>query len=291
MSIINILLVLGQFKLQCFREARDNLGRLLVDIVYGVCYHLISDYDRRMDPVDLETVAYKNSCEAFAVGLHVVCHRPRLLTDDRPPPKCDFPECLVMVDVPPQLSQQYMAVMALWLRWDPFTDRMAEFDVSKSLEMDTRDLWQYSEDIWKQQTQITELLNEEKERTDRQLWMEKMEEKLKAFAEVDRNSYPEDLKTYLDELEKNDTYIRVRNDDIEKKSEDQPNEQGMKDEPSKPVEPETTKSIQVDVTKTPSQEIEKRQLEQMEDISNSLKYSEKPNELNPRRYTFIPAIS
>jgi len=45
------------------------------------------------------------------------------------------------------------------------------------------------------------------------------------------------------------------------------------------------------VGKTPSQEMEKRQLEQMEDISNSLKYSEKPNELNPRRYTFIPTTS
>lgn len=291
MCIINNLLILDQFKLQCFREARDNLGRLLVDIVYGICYHLISDYDRRMDPIDLETVAYKNSCEAFAVGLHVVCHRPRLLTDDRPPPKCDFPECLVMVDVPPQLSQQYMAVMALWLRWDPFTDRMAEFDVSKSLEMDTRDLWQYSEDIWKQKTQITQQLNEEKESADRQLWMEKMEVKLKEFAEVDRRSYPEDLKTYLEELEKNYPSIRSKNDNVEKESKDQTNEQEIKDESSKPVEPETKKSIQVDVTKTPSQEIEKRQLEQMEDISNLLKYSEKPNELNPRRYKFIPAIS
>jgi len=242
-----------------------------------------------MEPVDLETVAYKNSCEAFAVGLHVVCHRPRLLTDDRPPPKCDFPECLVMVDIPPQLSQQYMAVMALWLRWDPFTDRMAEFDVSKSLEMDKRDLWQYSEDTWKQQTQITQLLDEEKGRSERQLWMEKMEEKLKAFAEVDRNSYPEDLQTYLDELEKNDPSIRSTNYDIEK--EDQRKKVETNDEPSKPVEPETTKSVQVDVMKTPSQEMEKRQLEQMEDISNSLKYSEKPNELNPRRYTFIHTIN
>lgn len=286
MSIINNLFILGQFKLQCFREARDNLGRLLVEIVYGICYHLISDYDRRMDPVDLETVAYKNSCEAFAVGLHVVCHRPRLLTDDRPPPKCDFPECLVMVDVPPQLSQQYMAVMALWLRWDPFTDRMAEFDVSKSLEMDTRDLWQYSEDMWKQETQIIQQLDEEKERSNRQLWMKKMEEKLKAFTEVDRNSYPEDLITYLDELEQNEIYVPSTSDDTEKKEkqpEDQRNEVKIKDEPPKSVEPETTKSIQVDVGKTPSQEIEKRQLEQMEDYSNSLKYPEKPNELNPRR--------
>jgi len=248
-----------------------------------------------MDPVDLETVAYKNSCEAFAVGLHVVCHRPRLITDDRPPPKCDFPECLVMVDVPPQLSQQYMAVMALWLRWDPFTDRMAEFDVSKSLEMDTRDLWQYSEDMWKQQAQILQLQDEEKDRSNRQLWMEKMEEKLKAFAEVDRSSYPEDLITYLDELEKNDPYVRPTSDDDIDKEEIQPEDQRngieIKVEPPKPVEPETTKSIQVDVGQSPSQVMEKRQLEQMEDISNSLKYSEKPNELNPRRYTFILTIS
>ncbi|XP_003241246.1 axonemal 84 kDa protein-like [Acyrthosiphon pisum] len=289
-DIVDLPLDFSQFKLQCFREARDNLGRLLVEIVYGICYHLISDYDRRMDPVDLETVAYKNSCEAFAVGLHVVCHRPRLLTDDRPPPKCDFPECLVMVDVPPQLSQQYMAVMALWLRWDPFTDRMAEFDVSKSFEMDTRDLWQYSEDMWKQQAQIIQLLDEEKERSNRQLWMEQMEEKLKAFAEVDRSSYPADLITYLDELEKNDPHVRPTSDDIEKeekKQEDQRNDVDIKDEPPKPVEPETTKSIQVDVGKSPSQLIEMRQLEEMEDISNSLKYSEKPNELNPRRYWII----
>lgn len=247
-----------------------------------------------MDPVDLDTVAYKNSCEAFAVGLHVVCHRPRLLTDDRPPPKCDFPECLVMVDFPPELSQQYMAVMALWLRWDPFTDRMAEFDVSKSLEMDTRDLWQYSEDMWKQQAQVIQLLDEEKERSNRQLWMEKMEEKLKAFAEVDRSSYPPDLITYLEELEKNDPYVCPTSDDIEseeKLQEDQRNDVEIKDEPPKPEESETTKSIQVDVGKSPSQLIEKRQLEEMEEISNSLKYSEKPNELNPRRYTFIFTIS
>jgi len=247
-----------------------------------------------MNPVDLETVAYKNSCEAFSVGLHVVCHRPRLLTDDRPPPKCDFPECLVMVDVPPQLSQQYMAVMALWLRWDPFTDRMADFDVSKSFEMDTRDLWEYSEDMWKQETQLIKLLDEEKERSNRQSWMKKMEEKLKAFADMDRNSYPEDLITYLDELEQNEAYVPSTINHTEKKEkqpEDQRNEVKIKDEPPKQVEPETTKSIQVDLEKTPSQEIEKRQLEQKEDNSNSLKYPEKPNELNPRRYTFILTIS
>ncbi|XP_026814345.1 axonemal 84 kDa protein-like [Rhopalosiphum maidis] len=293
-DIVDLPLDFNQFKLQCFREARDNLGRLLVEIVYGICYYLLSDYDRRMDPIDLETVAYKNSCEAFAVGLYVVCHRPRLLTDDRPPPKCDFPECLVMVDVPPQLSQQYMAVMALWLRWDPFTDRMAEFDVSKSFEMDTRDLWQYLEDAWKEQNQITQLLNEEKERSDKQLWMKKMEEKLKAFAEVDRNSYPEDLITYLDELEKIDSSTRVRSttndiDKEEKEPEDLRDEVDVKDEPPKTVEIETTKSInnKADIGKTLSQEIEKRQMEQIEDISNSLKYPEKPNELNPRRYWII----
>jgi len=246
-----------------------------------------------MDPIDLETVAYKNSCEAFAVGLHVVCHRPRLITDDRPPPKCDFPECLVMVDVPPQLSQQYMAVMALWLRWDPFTDRMAEFDVSKSFEMDPRDLWQYSEDVWKEQKQIMQLINKEKERSNKRLWMEKMEEKLKAFAEVDRNSYPEDLITYLDELEKNDPPTRVRSttneikkeDREEKEPEDHQDETEVNDESAKLVEPEITKSIhnKVDIEKTLSQEMEKRRLEQIEDFSNSLKYSEKPNELNPRR--------
>lgn len=272
------MLFVDQFKLQCFREARDNLGRLLVEIVYGVCYHLLSDYDRRMDPIDLETVAYQNSCEAFAVGLHVVCHRPRLQTDDRPPPKCDFPECLVMVDVPPQLSQQYMAVMALWLRWDPFTDRMAEFDVSKSLELDTRDLWQYSEDTWKERNQIIQQLNKDEERSKKNIWMLKMEEKLKAFMEVDRNNYPEDLKTYMDELDKI----------LENEQEDHQSKVEIKNEPPKVVEPETTKSIHVDnTTKTPTQEIEQRQLKQMEDISNSLKYLEKPNELNPRRYIFI----
>ncbi|XP_025199256.1 axonemal 84 kDa protein-like [Melanaphis sacchari] len=294
-DIVDLPLDFNQFKLQCFREARDNLGRLLVEIVYGISYHLLSDYDRRMDPIDLETVAYRNSCEAFAVGLHVVCHRPRLLTDDRPPPKCDFPECLVMVDVPPQLSQQYMAVMALWLRWDPFTDRMAEFDVSKSFEMDTRDLWQYSEDVWKEQNQIVQLINEKKERLSKKLWMEKMEEKLKAFAEVDRNSYPEDLITYLDELEKNDPSTRVCSttnyvDNEDKERENHQDDKGdIKDELQKLVEPETTKPIhnKIDIGNTPSQEIEKRQLEQIEDISNSLKYSEKPNELNPRRYWII----
>ncbi|KAE9523387.1 hypothetical protein AGLY_015939 [Aphis glycines] len=295
-DIVDLPLDFNQFKLQCFREARDNLGRLLVEIVYGICYYLLSDYDRRMDPIDLETVAYKNSCEAFAVGLHVVCHRPRLMTDDRPPPKCDFPECLVMVDVPPQLSQQYMAVMALWLRWDPFTDRMDEFDVSKSFEMDPRDLWQYSEDVWKEQNEIMQLINEEKERSNKRLWMEKMEEKLKAFAEVDRNSYPEDLIIYLDELEKNDPPTRVRSkineikkDKEEKEPEDHRDETEVNDKSSNLIEPEISNSIhnKVDIGKTLSQEMEKRRLEQIEDFSNSLKYSEKPNELNPRRYWII----
>lgn len=267
-------LVVDHYQLQCFREARDDLGRLMVEIVYGACYHLLSDYERRMDPVDLETVSYQNSCEAFAVGLHAVCHRPRLLTDSRPAPKCDFPECLVMVDVPPQLSQQHMAIMALWLRWDPFTDRMTEFDLSMSPEMDTRDLWQFSMDAWHERGQIARQLNEDRERDEKDVWMTKMEAKLRVFAEVDRDHYPDDLKAYMDEL---DATLVDETDDRETR-------------PKRPhretIDIKTTRSSTGgnDVKYTVSQEIERRQLEQLEIISNSLKYQEKPNELNPRRY-------
>lgn len=208
--IYNIhLLYIDQFKLQCFRETRDNLGRLLVEIVYGVCYHLLSDYERRMESVDFETVAYQHTCEAFSVGLHAVCHKPRLQTDDRPPPKCQFPECLIIVEVPPQLSQVYMAVMALWLRWDTFTDRMYEFDVSISPELDIRDLWQYSMDMWEERNLIIHILNEEKAQTEKEWWIAKMEEKLKVFETVDPRYYPEDLKTFIYGLEENDTMTNL----------------------------------------------------------------------------------
>jgi len=136
-----------------------------------------------------------------------------------------------------------------------------------------------------ERNQIIHTLNEEKERSNKHLWMQKMEEKLKAFAEVDRSSYPEDLITYFDELEKVDPSIRLTSNIVkeEKKTKDRHSKIKKKDEPSKSDKLETNKSILVDIQKTPSQEIEKRQLEQMEDISNSLKYTEKPNELNPRR--------
>jgi hypothetical protein len=241
-----------------------------------------------MDPIDLETVAYQNSCEAFAVGLHAVCHRPRLQTDDRPPPKCDFPECLVMVDVPPQLSQQHMAIMALWLRWDPFIDRMAEFDASKSLESDIRSLWQYLEDMWEERNQILQKFNEEKEQVKKELWIIKMEEKLKLFSAVDPSNYPDDLKAYIDELRENETEI-IRENGPEYKAvqemEERQDEVEIKDEPQISEEVKATKStIHIDFKKSPSQEMEKKQLEEMEKISISLKYQEKPNELNPRRY-------
>lgn len=258
-----------------------------MEIIYGECYHLLSDYERRMELVDLETVAYQNSCEAFAVGLHAVCHRPRLQTDDRPPPKCDFPECLVTVEVPPQLSQQHMAVMALWLRWDPFTDRMSEFDVSKSLESDTRDLWQYSVDIWEERNQIIRELNAEKERIEKEWWMTKMEEKLKMFSNIDRSEYPEDLRAYIDELENNEIVSNMTNErTVEQKLELEEvldNKVDTNDESQKLTEVKPAKSVRTAFKKYPSQEMEKRQLEQMEIISNSLKYPEIPNELNPRR--------
>lgn len=280
--------VIDQYKLQCFREVRDNLGRLLIENVYDACYHLLSDYERRMNPIDLETVAYQNSCEAFAVGLHAVCHRPRLRTDDRPPPKCDFPECLVMVDVPPQLSQQHMAIMALWLRWDPFTDRMAEFDASKSLESDTRDLWQYSQDMWAERNQMIQKLIEEKEQVEKEWWNAKMEKKLKLFAAQDPSNYPDDLKAYVSTLKADETeiYTVKVSEYVElKEAEEHQDEVGIEDEPQIPEEVKSTKStIPVELKKAPSQEIEKKQQEDMEIISNSLKYPEKPNELNPRRY-------
>lgn len=268
-----------QYKLQCFREARDDLGRLLVDIIYGECYRLLGDYERRMDLIDLETALYQNSCKAFAVGLHAVCHRPRLVTDDRPPPKCDFPECLVAVEVPPQLSQQYMAIMALWLRWDPFTDRMAEFDVSGSPELDTKDLWQYSQNVWSDRERISRELDDQKRLAEKRRWEASMKQKLKAFADVEPVHYPEDLKTYVDGL--------AEGADYDPESQDQPVEVEHRD----PDETEgrdaatviPTESASAELARTPSQELQKRQLEQMEKISESLKYSEKPNELNPRR--------
>lgn len=264
-----------------------------MEIVYGACYHLLSDYERRMDPVDLETVSYRNACEAFAVGLHAVCHRPRLRTDDRPPPKCDFPECLVTVEAPPQLSQQHMAVMALWLRWDPFTDRMAEFDVSGSPEMDGRDLWQYSADAWDEWNRITRELDEDRGRAEKELWMSKMREKLKGFEGVDRNHYPDDLKAYVDELEGKDGASAIAINEYMDEEEQEPEEcvldepETKKNEPSEPPSPpeqiKSIGSIRSELEKTPSQIIEKRQLEQMERVSNSLMYPEKSNELNPRR--------
>lgn len=236
-----------------------------MEIVYGACYHLLSDYERRMDPVDLETAAYGNSCEAFAVGLHAVRHRPRLKTDNRPPPKCDFPECLVAVEVPPQLSQHYMAVMALWLRWDPFTDRMATFDVPPP---DTRDLWQYSADAWDERRQIRRALDERRTRADQQLWAARMEEKLRAFEAVDRSQYPDDLKAYVDELE-----ARATREGEEESEEPMPSEK---------IAEGRAESFE----KTPSEEMEKRRLGRMEAVSDSLKYPEKLNELNPRRYFY-----
>lgn len=254
--------------------------------MYGACYHLLSDYERRMDPVDLETVTYQNSCEAFAVGMHVVCHRPRLLTDDRPPPKCDFPECLVSVDVPPQLSQEYMAIMALWLRWDPYTDRMSVFDVSKSPDLDTRDLYEYSVDMWNERNQIIREINEDKERIEREWWVAKMEEKLKLFAEIDQSQYPDDLKAYMDEQEGNSTSSYINEYLNEEELEPEEYQDGIyvsKVKPQSQVELVPTKSTHNEFKRTPSEEILKRELKNMEEISNSLKYPETPNELNPRK--------
>jgi hypothetical protein len=233
-----------------------------------------------MDPIDLETVAYQKSCEAFSVGLHVVCHRPRLRTDNRSPPKCNFPECLVMVDVPPQLSQQYMAIMVLWLRWDPFRDRIVKFDVSNSLESDIRDLWQYSEDMWEERNQILKTLNEKKEQMKKKSWNINMEEKLKLFTAVDPSNYPDDLKAYIDELRENETEIIIENileyEAVQEMDERQ-DEVEIKDEPQIPEEVKATKSTtHIDFEKSPSQEMEKNPI--------LLKYPEKPNELNPRRY-------
>lgn len=243
-TCINVLYA-DQFKLRCFREARDELGRLLTEIVHGACHHLLSDCERRMDPVDLETVAYGNACEAFAVGLRAVCRRPRLATDDRPPPKCDFPECLVAVEVPPQLSQRHMAVMALWLRWDPFTDRMAAFDVPAP---DARDLWRYSADEWNERLRVGRTL----------------EEKLVAFGAADRSRYPDDLKAYADGPQ-------------------EARDNGGEDAPEG-----SERGAAESLEKTPSEETEnRRRLERAP--ADSLKYPEKPNELNPRRYAPTPA--
>lgn len=260
----------------------------MVENVYRACYHLLSDYDRRMDPVDLETVTYQNACEAFAVGMHVICHRPRLLTDDRPPPKCDFPECLVSVDVPPQLSQEHMAIMALWLRWDPYTDRMAVFDVSKSPELDNRDLFEYSVDVWNERKQIIREINEDKERMEKEWWIAKMEEKLKLFVEIDQSQYPDDLKAYMDEQEGNVIPTQKRNESLNEEGleleENQDDIYISKEEPQKQVEHVLAKSTRNEFkSRTPSQEILKRELEKIEEISNSLTYPETPNELNPRK--------
>lgn len=253
--------------------------------MYGACYHLLSDYERRMDSVDLETVAYQNACEAFAVGLHAVCHRPRLRTDDRPPPKCDFPGCLVSVEVPPQLSQHHIAVMALWLRWDPFTDRMTEFDVSKSPALDKRDLWRYSVDVWEERNEISRTLAEEKRRTEQRRWTTEMEEKLKVFSGVDPSQYPDDLKAYVDHLKGNDAPNELANEEDRVPDERKNSAVDTKFKTQKLAEVNPTPATPLaELKKTPSEEIEKRRTEQMETISNSLKYPEQLNELNPRRY-------
>lgn len=230
------------FKLQCFREARDDLGRLLTDTVLGACYYLLSDYERRMDAADPETAAYGHACDAFAVGLRAACHRPRLRTDDRPAPRCDFAECLVAVDVPPQLSRHHMAVMALWLRWDPFADRAAEFGAVAMAE-DDRDLWQYAADSWHRRQQERRKRNADRDREARRQWAAQMEEKLVAFAAVDPTRYPDDLRAYVDS---------GRSD-------------GEKPEPDETAE-------------SPGRPTDAAI------VSDSMKYPEKPNELNPRRY-------
>lgn len=115
-----------------------------------------------------------------------------------------------------------------------------------------------------------------------------MEQKLKAFANVDRNHYPDDLKAYVDELEGNDAkgssgLSEYADEEEQEDPEEEPPRQDQFDYKSEPVEGKSMKSLRTEITKTPSQEMEKRQLEEMERISNSLKYPEKPNELNPRR--------
>lgn len=232
------------FKLQCFREARDDLGRLLTDTVLGACYHLLSDYERRMDAADPETAAYGHACDAFAVGLRAACHRPRLRTDDRPAPRCDFAECLVAVDVPPQLSRRHMAVMALWLRWDPFADRVTEFEAVAAAD-DDRDLWQYAADVWDQRERERRKRDADRDRADRRQWAAHMEEKLVAFATVDPSRYPDDLRAYVD---------------------------GGRGGDKKPEPDETAESPQ-----NPTDAV----------VSDLMKYPEKPNELNPRRYAQI----
>jgi len=176
------------------------------------------------------------------------------------------------VEVPPQLSQRYMAIMALWMRWDPFTDRMSGFDVSGSPELDGRDLWQYSADEQRERDRISRVLGERKERAEKQWWMAKMEEKLKAFATVDRSLYPDDLKAYVEELDR---------DAVDQR---EPNGVGARDEqPRERAEIERAETVRAEFEETASQEMEARRLERAEEISNALKYPEKPNELNPRR--------
>lgn len=208
----------------------------------------MSDYERRMDAADPETAAYRQACDAFAVGLRAACHRPRLRTDDRPAPRCDFAECLVAVDVPPQLSRHHMAVMALWLRWDPFADRAAEFEAAAVAE-DGRDLWQYATDSWDQREQERRKRKADRDREVRRQWVVQMEEKLAAFAAVDPSRYPDELRAYVD---------------------------GGRGEGEKPEPNETAESPQ-----RPTDAV----------VTDSMKYPEKPNELNPRRYAQVPSRS
>lgn len=235
------------FKLQCFREARDDLGRLLADTVLGACYYLLSDYERRMDAADPETAAYGHACDAFAVGLRAACHRPRLRTDDRPAPRCDFAECLVAVDVPPQLSRHHMAVMALWLRWDPFADRAAQFEAATAAAEDDRDLWRYAADSWDERERERRKRDADRGREVRRQWVAQMEEKLATFAAVDPSRYPDELRAYVD---------------------------GGRSDGEKSETDETIESP----AQRPTDAV----------VSDAMKYPEKPNELNPRRYAQSP---
>ncbi|XP_050430496.1 dynein axonemal intermediate chain 7-like [Adelges cooleyi] len=300
-DVVDLPLDFSKYQLQCFREARDNLGRLLVEIIYDTSYQLLSDYELRMNQIDLETVSYQQLCDAFAIGLYAVCYKPRLMTDNREAPKCDFPDSLVSVEVPAHLSQTYMAVMALWLRWDPYTDRMLAFDVSLSPDLDDRNLHQFMADKWDAREQLKKDIEKEKAKAEKQWWMAKMEEKLKVFADVDRSHYPDDLKTYLAEKEGKSTKINVPytmsvdeivGDEAEEESQAEEHEDREehtnpepKAEPIKEIETKITSPIYI--KRSLSEELEKIKFEQIEKVANSLKYLEKPNELNPRRYWII----
>ncbi|XP_050536332.1 dynein axonemal intermediate chain 7-like isoform X2 [Daktulosphaira vitifoliae] len=303
-DIVDLPLNFNKFKLQCFREVRDNLGKLLLETVYSTCYQLLSDYERRMKPLDLETVGYQQLCDAFAVGLFAVCHKPRLLTDNRDPPKCDFPDCLVSVEIPAQLSQTYMSVMALWLRWDPFSDRMSEFDVSQLPDSDNRNLYQFLMDELNEKERLIEEINKEKTRAEHMLWLSKMAEKFKVFANVDHNYYPDDLKTYLEEIE-GKPLISVLTESIIDDKEDGKEEESVINEEidneseriphvtNTPLKENQIQKINVQLTssiklkKTLSAELERREIENKEKILKALKYTEKAYELNPRRYWII----